>query len=128
MPNLFQLPSACNYFDSHGIMSMVSIGVSEIFPLMKWDNILDLTNFSFHIFISLHSSSLNLFFGISTVIGNFIFGIQIPKTTCCSPHIWFNFDKVASSSLTRTSRKLVVAIGPFAKKFQHQSSMCPMPK
>jgi hypothetical protein len=111
---------------------MVSMGVKEIFPLMKLERIFDFTTVSDHRFPPLCSSftitSSCSYVGLATM-GNFLFEILTPKNICwSSPQTWFNSTRVAFSSSTKTSKKFVVAGKPFGVFFQHLSSVCPNPR
>lgn len=114
------------------MIKIVSIGIKEIFLVMKLNNILNFTIASTHIIGSL-CSSLAIPSSWSFVklvsIGNHLFGILTLENTCWSfPQIWFSYDKVASSSLTKTPRKFMVVVGPFVVFFQHRSFIWPKPK
>ncbi len=129
---LANLTNPSKYSSFLGITRIVSMGVKKIFPLMKWDRILDYTVASTPMFVPLCFSLTIPFSCFSTrlaIIGNLLFGILTPKKICWSPpQIWVNFERVASSSSTKISRKFVVANKTFAGFFQHLSFVCLNPK
>jgi hypothetical protein len=112
---------------------MVSMGVKEIFPLAKCDNVLDLM---FPSALRCQDSlilSLNIFYAFAQDVDActciLCFGILIlEKTLCFIPNSWFNLINVASSSLTSFFKKFAQADGPLPFFFQHLSFVCPMPK
>ncbi len=82
---LAHLTNPSKYSSSFGIIRMVSMGVKEIFPLMKWDKILDFTTISTPMFAPF-CSSLTLPFSCSSirlaVIGNLLLGILTLENIC----------------------------------------------
>ncbi len=121
------------YSNSLEMINMISIGVKEIFPLIKWERIINLTITStptllVSLFSSLVISSI-IFLAKLKIIGKFFFGILIPKSKSWFVlHILFNSNKVVFSSLTTTFRKFITVVVPFKFFFQHFSSICLNPK
>jgi hypothetical protein len=107
------------------------MGVIETFPLIKWDRIFDLTEFSRFIPVSSPAASEDgpvPAGAIST--GILLLGTRVYDNMLAFPHNLLSCCRVVSSSFSNISKKFVVPECDFASLglFQHLSSECPRPK
>jgi len=107
------------------------MGVIETFPLMKWDRIFDLTEFSrfIPVFSPLALEDGPALAG-ATSTSILLLGTRVYENTFSFPHSLLNCCRVASSSFSNTSKKFAVPECGFPSLgfFQHLSSECPKPK
>ncbi len=121
--------SSC--FNSPRIIITVSIGVREIFPLIKWERIFDLTKCSRFMTVP---SSATLADGPAPAgvnsTGCLRLGNRVYENTFSFSQNLLSYSAVAASSSNSTSRKFatpeldLLSLG----FFQHLSSECPRPK
>jgi hypothetical protein len=82
------------------------MGVSEIFPLMKWDRIFDLIAFSQLAPVSFHATSGDGTVPVgATLIGILLLGTRVYENIYSFSHNLLSCCKVASSSFNNTSTK-----------------------
>jgi xanthosine utilization system XapX-like protein len=101
------------------------MGEREIFPLMKWERILDLTEgFQFIRVPSPAASRDSTMLLGATSIGIVLLGIRMYEKILSFPHSLLNGCIIASSSFNNTSRKFVAPKCDFPSLgfFQHLSS------